>query len=146
MHKEKIDKSLLFWFFSIGGIALIIGILISYNHLKFLQTAKTAQGVTIGVDPLKIEFVTQKGVKTIYHTGKSSYTRSGSIFSLGTTYTLLYNPENPNDAAIDDFWGFWKFAFICFLVTFLSFSFPIIYLYRRSKFVPRKASRTVTIS
>ncbi|MCU0355878.1 MAG: DUF3592 domain-containing protein [Cytophagales bacterium] len=107
-----------FFIFIFGGIgiALLIGAAFAYNYSKkFIATAQKAQAV---VTDLRYNR-SSKGGGTYYPTvqftandGKTytAYSNSGSnpsAYEVGENVEIYYNPDNPMDILLPDFFSLW---------------------------------------
>jgi hypothetical protein len=105
-------------FFAIGLAMLIGTAYLFYSQNDFIATAKTAQGEVI--DMIRRES-RDDGTTSYTYAAVVRFSDDGGVsqefvnrhssnppgYSKGEQVQVLYAPDNPGDAIIDDFWGRW---------------------------------------
>lgn len=100
--------------FSLIGIGLLLGAYLFYQHTQnFLKKAIRAEGEIVALIPSEdagthtpqVSFQTQKGeiIDFTSNIGSSSYDET----DIGKKVTVLYLPENPQTARLQNFWNLW---------------------------------------
>ncbi len=115
------------------GIGLLIGAFVAYNYSrKFIAKAETAQGTITklnyhkssrksgGVYYPTVQFTTQAG-KT--YSVASNSGSNPAAYNIGESVKVYYNPEDPKDILLPDFFSVWGISLI---LGFIGLIFSVI--------------------
>lgn len=103
--------------FGVSGLVVWLSALLAYNaSFDFVDGAKAAAGTvvdlledrhggSISYRPI-VEFVTREGREVRFSEPTGS---NPSIYTLGEAVTVLYAPDNPQEAKLNNFLSLWGF-------------------------------------
>ena len=107
-------RQIKFWLFTgIGAAVMIASIVGAVFTRQFVGSAKSAAGVVMqlnaGGSHPQVEFTTDAGEVV-------SYAQNGMIanYRQGDAVEVLYNPQQPREAAVNNFWALWGFTILEF--------------------------------
>jgi len=120
---ESTIKKLITGFTILGLLLIAISILLFVNTQHFLKTSIAAngkvtaliQGSKSGVAP-EVSFIANNGKEYVF---SSSFYSSPPSYSIGENIKVLYLPQNPHHAKIDDFTNIWCGPLILFIIGFI---------------------------
>jgi len=133
-------KAVAIVFTSIGSLVLIVSTAIGFRTYSFIQGAEKAEGSVIELIRKRsssstrrsyvfhpvVEFETANGESVQFESNVGS---RPPAFQPGESVTVLYHPENVNQAMIDSFWNLWLFSLIAGVNGSVFFSIGVFLLY-----------------